>query len=332
MDKHYYKLIEDFTQKNISSEDLADLMLWVDQSRENQQTFREVVKIYEAADSFFDAPLKQQQSWAKIQQRTNNQEPEEFSSVKTRSFNRWMLIAAAIIVIFSVSITYFQLQNQKTKTATVFHEIYNPKGQKRLVTMPDGSNIYLNGDSRIKYLESYDKGKRIVYLEGEAFFDVQHRPGQPFVVYSGKVATSVLGTSFNVNAYKDADKVKITVKTGKVGVVFSQGKTKHVTYLLPNEQLSVLNNGVSIRKANVDADEIDSWRIYKIVFYDQLLSEIMRVIEREYDVDITFKNQALKHIKLTTKFDKCSVIQLMDMIAQLSNSKYSIYGKKITIY
>ncbi|WP_316799382.1 FecR family protein [Pedobacter frigidisoli] len=332
MDKHYYKLIEDFTKKNISSEDLADLMLWVDKSKENQQIFREVVKSYEAADSFFEAPQKQQQSWAKIQQRLILQEPDVNVPVNTRSFKQLLLIAAAIIVTFSVSIIYFQQYYVRTKAPIVFHEIYNPKGQKRLVTMPDGSSIYLNGDSKIKYAENFDKGKRIVYLEGEAFFDVQHRPKQPFIVYSGKVATSVLGTSFNVNWYNGADKVKITVKTGKVGVVFSRGKTKHVTYLLPNEQLSVLNNGESIKKSNLDADEIDSWRVYKMVFYDQPLSEIMKVIEREYDVDITFKNQALKHIKLTTKFDKCSVIQLMDMIAQLSNLKYTIYGKKITIY
>lgn len=331
MEQHYYKLIEDYTNKNISSEDLADLMAWVDFSKENQQSFREVLKTYEAADYFFQNPKQKQKNWATIQQHISKKENERVISVKKDKLS-WLKIVATIVLISSISLLFFTYLKQTKKEEITYREIYNPKGQKRLVTMPDGSNIYLNGDSKIKYVKNFNRGKRIVYLEGEAFFDVQHRPSQPFIVRTGKVSTTVLGTSFNINSYKSSKNISITVQTGKVGVVVKNGKEKQVQFLYPNQQLNISTDNLSMTSKIVDAAEIDSWREYKMLFYDKSLSEIVQVIEREYDLDITIKRESLRDVKITTKFDKCSVSQIMNMIAQLSNSKYKIYEKKIIIY
>lgn len=330
MEQHYYKLIEDYTNKNISSEDLADLMAWVDFSKENQQSFREVLKTYEAADYFFQNPQQKPKSWATIQQHISKKENERVSIKKNRL--SWLKLVATIVLISSISLLCFNYIKQTKKEEVTYHEIYNPKGQKRLVTMPDGSNIYLNGDSKIKYVKNFNSGKRIVSLEGEAFFDVQHRPNQPFIVRTGKVTTTVLGTSFNINSYKSSKNISITVQTGKVGVVVKNGREKQVQFLYPNQQLNISTDNLSMISKIVDGSEIDSWREYKMLFYDKPLSEIVQVIEREYDLDITIKRESLKDVKITTKFDKCSVSQIMNMITQLSNSKYKIYEKKVIIY
>ena len=332
MDQRYYKLIEDYSKKTIGSEDLTDLLIWVGNSQQNQQIFRETLQAFEAADYSLSKPVNQQKSWSTIQQHIENS-AEQSPIIKRINYRKYFTIAAVITVIALLPILYFNNFHPKKPEVIAYHEIYNPRGQKRLVTTPDGSNIYLNGDSKIRYALNFNTGKRIVYLEGEAFFDVQHRTKQPFIVHTGKVSTTVLGTSFNINAYPSLKDIAITVQTGKVGVLFkNKGKTAPVQFLLPNEQLTINKNNGHSTKKQVNAIDFDSWREYKIFFYNKPLSEIAEVIAREYDLDIEIKTDALKAVKLTAKFDKCSAKQIMDVIAKLSDSKYKIYENKVIIY
>ncbi len=333
MDERYYKLIEDYSKKTIGSEDLTDLLIWVGSSQQNQQIFRETLQAFEAADYSLKKPVNQQKSWSAIQQHIEKS-ADQAPIVKKISYRKYFTIAAAIVVIAFLPVLYFNTYQPKKAEVVAYNEIYNPRGQKRLVTMPDGSNIYLNGDSKIRYALNFNTtSKRIVYLEGEAFFDVQHRTKQPFIVHTGKVSTTVLGTSFNINAYPSLKNITITVQTGKVGVLFkNKDKTSPVQFLLPNEQLTINKNNGQTTKKLVNAIDFDSWREYKIFFYDKPLSEIAEVIAREYDLDIEIKTKALKEVKLTAKFDKCSAKQIMDVIAKLSDSKYKIYENKVIIY
>ncbi|WP_025144967.1 FecR family protein [Pedobacter jeongneungensis] len=333
MDERYYRLIENYSKKTISSEDLTDLLMWVGSSQQNQQIFRETLQAFEAADYWLNKPVNQQKSWLAIQQHIENS-AEQSPIVKKINYRKYFTIAAAIVVIALLPVFYFNTFQPKKAEVVAYNEIYNPRGQKRLVTMPDGSNIYLNGDTKIRYALNFNTtSKRIVYLDGEAFFDVQHRSKQPFVVYTGKISTTVLGTSFNINAYPSLKDITITVQTGKVGVLFkNKGKTTPVHFLLPNEQLTINKNNGQFAKKQVIAIDFDSWREYKIFFYDKPLKEIAEVIAREYDLDIEIKTEALKEVKLTAKFDKCSAKQIIDVIAKLSDSKYKIYENKVIIY
>lgn len=333
MDERYYKLIEDYSKKTISSEDLTDLLMWVDSSQQNQQIFRETLQAFEAADYALSKPVNQAKSWSAIQQHIENSATEPSPVLRKINYRKYFTIAAAIVVIALLPLLYFNTLSSKKTEVVAYNEIYNPRGQKRLVTMPDGSNIYLNGDSKIRYALNFNTGKRIVYLEGEAFFDVQHRSKQPFVVYTGKVSTTVLGTSFNINAYPSLKDITVTVQTGKVGVIFkNNGKNGPVQFLLPNEQLTINRNSGELVKTQVNAVDFNGWREYKLFFYDKPLAEIAEIISREYDLDIEIKTEALKEVKLTAKFDKCSVQQIMDVIAKLSGSKYTIYENKVIIH
>lgn len=332
MDERYYRLIEHYSKKTIGSEDLTELLIWVESNQENQQIFRKTLRAFEAADYSLNKPVNQQKSWSAIQQHIEDS-GQQSPVIKKINYRSYFTIAAAIVVIALLPTLYFNSFHHKKIEAVAYHEIYNPRGQKRLVTMPDGSNIYLNGDSKIRYALNFNTGKRVVYLSGEAFFDVQHRSKQPFIVNTGKINTTVLGTSFNINAYPSLTNVTITVQTGKVGVLYkNKGQTAPVQFLLPNEQLYIDKNNGQATKKYVNAVDFDSWREYKIFFHDKSLSEIAEVIAREYDLDIEIKSEALKRVKLTAKFDKCSVKQIMEVIAKLSDSKYTIYENKVIIY
>lgn len=333
MDQHYYKLIEDYSKKTIRSEDLTDLLIWVDSSQQNQQLFRETLQAFETADQFLNKPVDQQKAWTSIQQHLAKNTIVQTAVIKKISYRRYISMAAAAILILILPVIYFTVNRAKPVATVTYHEIYNPKGQKRLVAMPDGSNIYLNGDSKIRYAQNFNTGKRLVYLQGEAFFDVQHRDKQPFVVYTGKVSTTVLGTSFNINAYQSAKTISITVQSGKVGVIVKHnGKAEPVKFLLPNEQLNITKGNGTATKATVNATDFDSWREYKLFFYNKPLSEIAEIVAREYDVKVVIKSEALKAMKLTAKFNKSTVNQVMEVIARLSGAKYKIYENKVIIY
>ncbi|WP_293786390.1 FecR family protein [uncultured Pedobacter sp.] len=332
MDERYYRLIEHYSKKTIGTDDLNELLIWVESNREHQQVFRKTLQAFEAADYSLNNPVNQQKSWSAVQQHIKNS-AEQPATVRKTNYRIYLTIAAAIVVIALLPIIYFNNFHPKKMEAVAYHEIYNPRGQKRLVTLPDGSNVYLNGDTKIRYALNFNTGKRIVYLAGEAFFDVQHRSRQPFIVYTGNVSTTVLGTSFNINAYLYSKNISVTVQTGKVGVVFkNQGKMPNVQFLVPNQQISINKNDGQFTRKEVNAVDFESWREYKIFFYDKPLSEIAEVIAREYDLDVEIKKETLKGIKLTAKFDKCSVKQIMDVIARLSDSKYEIYENKVIIY
>jgi len=332
MDQHYYRLIEDYSKKTIRSEDLTDLLVWVESSQQNQQLFRETLQAFETADQFLNKPADQQKSWASVQQHLAKNTAVQTAVIKKINYRRYISVAAAIVILM-LPVIYFNVNRAKPVVAITYQEIYNPKGQKRLITMPDGSNIYLNGDSKIRYAQNFNASKRIVYLEGEAFFDVQHRNKQPFVVYTGKVSTTVLGTSFNINAYQSAKAISITVQSGKVGVIVkNNGKAEPVKFLLPNEQLNITKESGAATKAVVNATDFDSWREYKLFFYGKPLSEIAETVAREYDVEVVIKSETLKAMKLTAKFNKGTVNQVMEVIARLSGAKYKIYDNKVIIY
>ncbi|WP_443946693.1 FecR family protein [Pedobacter sp. AW1-32] len=332
MDQHYYRLIENYFNKNITFDELSTLMLWVEESEINLQHFRETLQALELAESYLPKNFNPEKNWNKILKHVKAEEKVEELVGTYKTKTNWLGYAAAILLVLGSAVLFLKFGRQTEADKVVYQEIYNPKGQKRLVTMPDGSNIYLNGDTKIRYAQNFNSGKRIIYLTGEAFFDVQHRAKQPFIVYTDSISTTVLGTSFNIKSYSKARSTIITVQTGRVGVLINNGKKHSGPYfLLPNEQLTVRNNNL-VEKDSVDASAVSGWREYKLAFYDTPIEDIIESISREYDIDIQFKDEKIAKTKLTVKFDKQPVQDIMSVIAKLTGKRYAIYENKIVIY
>ena len=220
-------------------------------------------------------------------------------------------IAAAVAAIVTVAWVLFSLQSEVEDGVTML--TYETRaGQKSTITLADGSTVRLNSQSKLSYPETFRHDAREVRLEGEAFFEVKKNKRKPFIVKSGNVVTTVLGTSFNVNSYP-AGKVAVTVATGKVKVAFDTSTPQENSVLLTPNQQAIANNN-SIEKNNVTPGQYLAWIDNKLLFEEAPISEVVQILERWYGTHITLKNEKIGHCLLSAEFKNKSLAEIFQLI------------------
>lgn len=170
-----------------------------------------------------------------------------------------------------------------------FNTIETPRGGQYQVILPDGTKVWLNATSSLKYPSSFASHKRKVELNGEAYFEVVKNKSQPFVVITDKQEIEVLGTHFNVNSYADEGLTKTTLLEGSVKVYapFSPSPLKRAgVRLQPGQQSALTDNGISV--TDVNTEEAVAWKNGYFMFESENIKSIMRKIERWYDVEVVY--------------------------------------------
>lgn len=222
----------------------------------------------------------------------------------------WIRVAsvAAILVIgilFAGTIIWLNAKYNINAEQLVFE---TPRGEKSLVKLPDGSEVWLNANSRLTY-HSFSSTSRQVELTGEAFFKVTHNEKAPFVVKTDECEIEVLGTTFNVMAYNEFGRKEITLINGKVNV-----RTESEEEVLKPGQAVVLKDH-KFQLTEVNPDQASGWVENKFNFKDIPLSELMKRLELWYDVDISIENNAGKDVNFTGTFKNEETIwQVLDAI------------------
>jgi transmembrane sensor len=327
MEDKSYRLIIAYFEKTISDDGLTFLQEWIERSPDNLDQFIETIQILEASKSFFKHADREEENWQLVQSKLSMPNGSAKPVFKMRGF----IYAAACTVACLLSFLFYKHHNKKVILAD-YAEVSNPDGQHSKVVLPDSSIVYLSGGSRIKYARHFLGAKRTVLLEGEAFFDVVHQSKRPFVVKSGSIETVVLGTSFNVKAFTAENKVAITVKTGKVGVLSSgTGKQEFVKFLLPDEQIEINTLSGLYTFSKIDASAVAAWKDNHFVFYNTPLREIVSSLEHHYGVKIEFTDPELGNSRLTAKFNTISIEAVMSNLATLSGMAYTQKGDHIFI-
>lgn len=230
----------------------------------------------------------------------------------------WVRVAsvAAILVIgllLGSALTYLISSTKGTAEQLVFR---TPRGEKSMVTLPDGSEVWLNANSSLVY-NSFSSDRRQVELKGEAFFKVARNEKVPFVVKTNECDIEVLGTTFNVMAYDEFGRKEITLLTGKVHV-----QTASAERMLKPGQVLILEDD-QLRVAEVTASEAAAWVDNKFNFRNIPLSELMKRLENWYDVDITLENKTGKDVSFTGTFKNEETIwQVLDAIQVYTPIQY----------
>lgn len=194
-----------------------------------------------------------------------------------------------------------------------------PVATEYRLVMEDGTVVYLNADSRLKYPEVFTGGERKVYLEGEAYFEVAKDETRPFAVVAGGVEVRVLGTHFNVNAYPEKHQVTTTLVEGKVEV--SSGKRHAV--LSPGVQAVASEQGMKLQE--VDVREYVGWKDGLFVFSRMPLEEIMRQVYRWYGVQAVFFSEEVRRMTFTGVINKAmSAEELFQVIEKVVHVRFTI--------
>ncbi len=217
--------------------------------------------------------------------------------------------------------------DQIASAAIVFNSIITPRGGQYEVVLPDGTKVWLNAASSLKYPTVFSGADRRVELTGEAYFEVAKNAGKPFFVKSATQTVEVLGTHFNVNSYYDEKAVRTTLLEGSVKVNSSAGKL--LAKLTPGEQ--AVNSAVAINVIHdADVDEAVAWKNGKFMFHDADLQTIMRQLSRWYDVDVEYQGQVpVKHY--LGRISRNVPVSQVFLILKTSGLNFTINGRKIIV-
>jgi transmembrane sensor len=219
--------------------------------------------------------------------------------------SHFRLAAAAAILLAASLITWVLLKQtdtvQHSQLSQTVTKSTEKKEQKHLV-LSDGTQVWLNAASELTYPPSFDGKARVVYLKGEAYFDVKNAERIPFLIYTGNVVTKVLGTAFNIRAYPDQQDIRVEVKRGKVQV---SKENKIMATLNPGQAVmvpSITQEAVELKK--VKEEEVAEWTAGKLHYRDQSLKEILLDLERHFNAQIVVEDEALLKENLNSTSDK----------------------------
>ncbi len=229
------------------------------------------------------------------------------------------------------SITYSLNQDAMAASAKVYYNtITTPRGGEFQVTLSDGTKVWLNAASSIRFPTSFHGDTRSVHITGEVYFEVAHNAQQPFIVQAGQSAIEVLGTHFNVNAYDDENHIKTSLLEGSVKISVPGQSAGRPQLLKPGEQALVSRNGQIQLTKDMDPEEVLGWKNGLFVFKSTDLRTIMRQLSRWYDVDIQYQGNVDMRFtgQITRNNNVSKVFEKLELTGEL---RFRVEGNKIIV-
>ncbi len=251
-----------------------------------------------------------------------------------RLYHRWIAAAAAVLII---SVTIWSLVARKNtpeppvvKTEKKVLEPAPETNGKRYIRLQDGSTVLLNEGSQLDYPADFDNDKREVTLVGEGYFDIKSDAKRPFIVHTGKVNTTVLGTAFNIKAYPGQKKVTVTVTRGKVKVGDNK---KTFGIIVPNESIAVNTDINTYKLEKVNAENAVEWKKHYLVLDDISLEEAAVLIGKKYHVNIFFSKEELKNCQISATFlNNENLEQVLTVVTGVVNADYNLQPNDQVIF
>ncbi|MGC6431254.1 MAG: FecR family protein [Jejuia sp.] len=228
---------------------------------------------------------------------------------------------------------YSSKVNQNIPSNLVYNELNVPFGRSLKVILADGSKVHLNSGSKLKYpIQFLKEGNRKVHLEGEAYFEITKNKYQPFVVEANNMYVEVLGTIFNIMAYPEDSKITTILEEGSVAIGHLKETTNQATVILkPNDQALWDKKSGEITINTVKPSIYTAWTEGRTVFDHMLFKNILKKLERRYNVEISNNNEILANEQFTATFDYESIEQVLESFSKNYPFTYSLEGNKITI-
>lgn len=274
-----------------TEEENRQLMEWFRQCASREEFF----KLFESAwkESSDEMPRDVQERMYRRLSRGLDEEKKQAKVIPLRSrFSRkiWQRVAVACIIVV-LSLVNYNMYHKQKQLSTQNFMVSAEKGQRAFVTLPDSTKVWLNSDTKISYPADYGMKERNVALVGEAYFEVAKNPAKRFVVKTKGMQVEALGTAFNINAYKNDNKMIASLFSGSVRVSYED----HVAILKPHESVKVdLLTRNFLQYEDNNMKNIALWRENEITFDGESLEEIASIINRLYNTTIYIEDESLK--------------------------------------
>jgi transmembrane sensor len=356
-----------YIEGRASAKEADTIICWLDESEANRKQFASLKKsfIEITANSMAHKEIDDKaysQFLNRISKIELDKQSEKINHIHRFRTLIWRYASILIMAIGLSAIAYFFGVKSSPIGNTTFCEIEVPYGGKSMLILPDGSKIWLNAGSKLKYNRDFDVRSREVFLEGEAYFDVEKRK-HPMVVHTSDIDIHVLGTTFNVKSYPDEEVIEATLVEGNIRIeskvsdkpMFLKPKEK-LTFHKSDKQMSVIeseDNNVQQRTEesiasqqisvtqllktvdiveDVNTDEFTSWKDGKLIINNESLEELTRKLERKYDVIFSFNTEQLKEYSYSGTLRDFPLEQVLKALELTSPIRYVIKEKSVILY
>ena len=227
------------------------------------------------------------------------------------------------------NLEYDSLVASTQEVALAMNTLRVPRGGEFRLKLSDGTNVYLNSASELKYPVRFDETERRVYLSGEAYFEVTKDSNRPFYVVTEEVQIRVYGTEFNVNTHQPG-KVHTVLVDGKVGIK-KRGMTEEIT-MKPGELASFDRNAGTFEVKEVDVRQYVVWKDGYFTFENESLEQILNTLSLWYDVDVFFQSESAKQLVFTGYMKRYNDIsEILNAITEVVGVNFTINGKTIIV-
>ena len=292
--------------------------------------------------SFSEREKIEAQIWINLNKEISKKNTEVVKAWPNHNIVRYA-VAACVILMICVGIYIFKMPytipqiNNKNETTGISNVIFveNYKTSVQIVNLPDGSRITLQPKSKIHYNKNFVDDRREVTLEGEAFFNVTRNEKKPFVVYTGEITTTVLGTSFNIKAIDKQKDITVSVATGKVMVsavhnnnLKSPSPGKNIT-LTPNQQAVFITSQKVFKKELVEKPA--PLIAQRMIFEEKPAIEVFESFNKYYGIKIKYNDEIMKNCTVTVSFYNETFYEKLDLLCKILGATYEINGTDVII-
>lgn len=350
---------------DLTKDQADELLAWIQEDPRNLQYFREMAEIWNNAAVISVVQSDTTKSLADIRKKINDRDlrPIPSREIKVRLSTVYK-IAAAVLFLLSLGILGWFIKIPVPPVESVaFVETSAPKGSKSHITLADGTSIWLNADTKLRYSIDYGTNNRNIYLDGEAYFKVAKNKELPFRVHTSGITVTALGTVFNVKAYAEEKIIETTLEEGNVRidpVLKNKGKKDGLSILLKPNQKAVYQKreqeiadadkvqeevvrdervtGPKLTPVKLDTSTVSdirlytSWKDSRWIFKNEKLGSLAVLLERRYDVHIQFENETLKNYAFTGILKEESLEQVLSALSFTAPLRYEVHFKDVRLF
>ena len=322
------QLILKYLNKELTSVEERELQSWLEEDSLNRQVFENMVSHWELSDVEINAYKE------KVYDRVMQSSPSPVVEMESsKGWSNALKVAAVILLAVGLGFVFNHMENQIQPKSAVVEQVLIEKealfGQKLTFELPDGTIVKLNSGSKITFPKEFAANHRDVSLMGEAFFDVTKDPNRPFKINTENIDVTVLGTSFNVDAYAENQAAVVAVKTGKVSVASRKGSDEVLLY--PAQQASWQQDAKLKKQQIVNEDAIFGWLDQTMMFDDETIDEIVKTLERWYDVKVEITTKLDTKKKFTGKYKNPTLRAVMESLSYAYDFEYELKDKTVII-
>jgi len=306
---------------DLNEADRERVETWKNESDENRAIFNDSCKIVEHIDLLrsmrkYNADEALQKFHSRIE--NNN---------RRKLFLTFQKVAAILLLPFIAATVYLSFQNSSGESVPeTWYSFTTPAGVRSEFILPDSSKVYLNANSTLSYPAVFVGENREVKLEGEAYFMVSKNKNQPFIVNTGKIDIEVTGTEFKASNYSNEHLTEIVLVSGGIDLCSEtiSGSHQLLTKLVPGERALYNTTTNTMNIDRVDVDKYISWKDGILMFRDDPLIEVVRRMNRWFNVDIQLKGSNLSDYVYTATFEDESLMQILDLLKISAPIDYKI--------